>query len=85
MALALGVSGAMGCAPRQGATGVSVAGSPSLPAKCTACHLAPKPRSLPGAHWSTFLKAHQRRLRISDADKTLLHGYLVGDTSVAPP
>jgi hypothetical protein len=79
MAIAFGMSGATGCAPGRGATVVSATASAALPAKCTACHLAPKPGSLPEARWSTFLKAHQRRLRLSDQDKAFLHGFLGRD------
>lgn len=50
----------------------------TVPAKCTACHLAPAEHSLPADRWDRYLKNHKRRLRISDDEKAFLYDFLVG-------
>lgn len=74
LALALALPSA--CARTQ-PTGAA-AGEPRVPAKCTACHLAPKQHSLPAERWPAYLKAHERRLRLSEQEKAFLHDFLVG-------
>jgi hypothetical protein len=79
MALALAIPCAAGCAQSQ--PGVN---SPTdrrgVPAKCTACHLAPMEHSLPADRWERYLNNHRRRIRLTDQDKAFLHDFLV-----APP
>jgi hypothetical protein len=67
-----------GCAgPRPTVDPVS-AGHRSVPAKCTACHLAPQEHSLPAERWEKYLKNHKRRLRLTDDEKRYLYDFLVG-------
>jgi hypothetical protein len=62
-----------------GATGFPpLASKRSVPAKCTACHLAPKENSLLGERWDRFLKRHRRRAHLTDEEKSLLYDFLVG-------
>jgi hypothetical protein len=44
-----------------------------------------KERSLTAERWPAYLKAHQRRLRISDEERAFLYGFLVGDSRMPPP
>lgn len=62
----------------------------AVPAKCTACHLAPAEHSLRADRWDRYLKNHKRRLRLSDEEKAFLHDFLVGgppppEADAAPP
>jgi cytochrome c553 len=63
------------CAPTQPGAGTGAAAR--APAKCAACHLAPQQGSLRAERWPRFLETHERRLRLTDADKALLHEFLV--------
>lgn len=72
-----------GCAETGHETGQGTvaAGSPGarhVPAKCTACHLAPAEHSLAAERWPAYLKAHRRRLHLSDEDQAFLYDFLVG-------
>jgi hypothetical protein len=53
-------------------------GTRAAPAKCSACHLAPKEHSLAADRWDNYLKNHKRRLRLTEEDKAFLHDFLVG-------
>lgn len=48
------------------------------PGKCSACHIAPQERSLAAEKWPAYLKAHRRRLHLTDEDQTFLYDFLVG-------
>ena len=50
----------------------------TVPAKCTACHLAPAEHSLAADRWDRYLKNHRRRLRLTDEEKAFLHDFLIG-------
>jgi hypothetical protein len=54
----------------------------TVPAKCTACHLAPAEHSLAAERWDRYLKNHRRRLHLTDDEKAFLYDFLVGG---APP
>jgi len=70
---------AVGCAQTGPTTGAAQGKSGrGVPAKCTACHLAPAEHSLVADRWPDYLKAHQRRLHLSDEDRAFLHDFLVG-------
>jgi hypothetical protein len=75
MALALALPCAAACTPTQPTASAANRG---VPAKCTACHLAPREHSLRADRWPEYLRRHERRLRISDDERALLHDYLVG-------
>jgi hypothetical protein len=79
IALALTLAGAVGCAGTPPPRGDS-ASSRQVPAKCTACHLAPREHSLQAERWPAYLKAHERRLRLSEQDRAFLYDFLVGGT-----
>ena len=83
MAFALALPCAAGCAQAQPPAEAST-GSRHVPAKCTACHLAPKEHSLRAERWPAYLKAHERRLRLSNQEKAFLHDFLVGGTALPP-
>lgn len=76
LAFAVTLGGVTACGQTQSATAGSTAGR-QVPAKCTACHLAPKEHSLAAERWPAYLKAHERRLRLSDQEKTFLHDFLI--------
>jgi hypothetical protein len=52
--------------------------SRSVPAKCTACHLAPKEHGLASASWTRFSQNHRRRVRLTAEERTFLYDFLVG-------
>lgn len=79
LCLALAACAQTGPAP----TAASPAGTSTgrhVPAKCTACHLAPAEHSLSADKWPRYLKAHKRRLHLSDQDQAFLYDFLVGGT-----
>jgi hypothetical protein len=84
-ALVLAVALAAGCAQTQPTAPGAAAGGRQVPAKCTACHLAPKEGSLTAERWPAYLKAHQRRLRISDEERVFLYDFLVGGSRMPSP
>jgi hypothetical protein len=49
-----------------------------VPAKCTACHLAPAEHSLAAEKWPAYLKAHRRRLHLTTDEETFLYDFLIG-------
>jgi hypothetical protein len=65
------------CAETPPTVARSPAAPPRVPAKCTACHLAPAEHSLAAERWPAYLKAHQRRLHLTNADESFLHDFLV--------
>jgi hypothetical protein len=70
---------AAGCAQSKSTTVAAQGGGRrAVPAKCTACHLAPAEHSLAAERWPAYIKAHQRRLPLSDEDRTFLYDFLVG-------
>jgi hypothetical protein len=48
------------------------------PGKCSACHLAPREHTLDAERWPAYLKAHKRRLHLSDEEQAFLYDFLVG-------
>jgi hypothetical protein len=66
------------CARTESATSPSLANSRPVPAKCTACHLAPKQHSLAADRWERFQKHHRRRVRMTVEEMAVLHDFLVG-------
>lgn len=48
------------------------------PGKCSACHIAPQESSLAAQKWPAYLKAHKRRLHLSDEEQAFLYDFLVG-------
>jgi hypothetical protein len=83
--------GAAGCAgtgtpPTLGAAPLS-SEARKAPGKCSACHLAPREHSLAAERWPAYLKAHKRRLHLSDEEQAFLYDFLVGgelSTAKAP-
>ena len=67
-----------GCAETRPADGPALAKRRSVPAKCTACHLAPAEHSLAADRWERYLRNHKRRLRLTEEEKSFLHDFLVG-------
>jgi hypothetical protein len=78
--LALGAGCAAGTTTSASAAGPTAESSQPrhVPAKCTACHLAPAEHSLAVGKWAGYLKAHRRRLRLTTDDEAFLHDFLVG-------
>ena len=76
------LAASLGCAQTGPAPATAVATeSPQgrrAPAKCTACHLTPAEHSLAAEQWPTYLKAHKRRLHLSDEAQAFLYDFLVG-------
>ena len=66
-----------GCAGVPPAGPVTTSGH-SAPAKCSACHLAPREHALPADRWERFVTNHKRRIRLTEEEKAVLHGFLVG-------
>ncbi len=59
-------------------TGTAPTQARKAPGKCSACHLAPEEHSLAAERWPAYLKAHKRRLHLSDEDQAFLYDFLVG-------
>jgi hypothetical protein len=59
--------------------GVVPVGRRTVPAKCTACHLAPREHSLASARWERFQQNHRRRVRLAPEEREFLFDFLVGD------
>jgi hypothetical protein len=80
--IAVWIELAAGCARTAGVSVADSTATPNqprkVPAKCTACHLAPAEHSLAPEKWPGYLKAHRRRLRLTAEDEALLHDFLVG-------
>lgn len=81
--LAISLVFAVGCAQTGPPAPSSQATPPSsqarkAPGKCSACHLAPTEHSLAADKWPAYLKAHRRRLHLSDDDQRYLYDFLVG-------
>jgi hypothetical protein len=77
MTVALVALGAVACGATQSTAAGPAPARRGVPAKCTACHLAPKEHSLAADKWPAYLKAHQRRLRLTDEEKDYLHDFLI--------
>jgi hypothetical protein len=71
------------CAQTQPAGSAMATNHRAAPAKCSACHLPPQEHGLAADRWERYLKNHQRRLRLSDEEKTLLYDFLIGGTQPA--
>jgi hypothetical protein len=77
LVLALLVAG--GCAQTTSTAAADVPnGRRGVPAKCTACHLAPAEHSLAAEKWQGYIKAHKRRLRLTEQEQSFLYDFLVG-------
>jgi hypothetical protein len=68
---------AAGCAAAR-LTEPPPAGQSSAPAKCAACHPAPRAHDVAPGKWEDFLRHHRRRIHLSDQEKATLHEFLVG-------
>jgi hypothetical protein len=68
----------LGCAQAPPPGGAPLSGERKVPAKCTACHLAPREHGLAPSRWDHFLKNHRRRIRLTREEKAFLYDFLVG-------
>lgn len=46
--------------------------------KCIACHILPEPGDHDDREWSEILEDHQKKIGLSDEDKSRLYQYLTG-------